>query len=188
MDSWVWIIIAAVVVALVVLALAGVGFTQKRQTKRLRESFGPEYDRAMAEKGSKRSAESELEAREKRVEQLNIRPLSPEDRTRFTEAWRSTQARFVDDPTEAIGEANRLVKDVMQTRGYPVGDFEQRTSDISVDYAEVVGNYRAAHMISLANERGEASTEDLRQAMVHYRALFEELLELPETERTEIRQ
>ena len=152
-------------------------FLQKRRSKQLREGFGPEYDHAVREHGDRRRAESDLQERQKRVERLHIRDLSPEERARFADAWRSTQARFVDDPPATIAEADRLVGEVMETRGYPVGDFEQRSADISVDHPHVVTNYRAAHAIAGAQERGEASTEDLRQAMVHYRALFEELLE-----------
>src|SRR6266542_1784618 len=165
MPLWAWILIAVVI-----LVLAGVlvwSVTRQRTSKRLRESFGPEY---------------ELVAREKRREQLDIRTLAPAERQRYGEAWRDTQARFVDSPEQAIREADHLVTEVMRERGYPMEDFEQRTADVSVDHPHEVENYRAAHAISLANEQGKASTEDLRQAMVHYRALFDELLQEPPEE------
>jgi hypothetical protein len=141
----------------------------------------------VTEHGDQRGAQAELEARQKRVEQLDIRSLSPSDRARFADAWRATQAHFVDDPSAAIGEADRLVTDVMKARGYPIGDFEQRAADVSVDHPRVVENYRAARDTALRNERGQASTEDLRQAMVHYRALFEDLLESGTPEQTPVR-
>jgi len=171
------LLIVLAVVALVAIAAAAWFFMQKRRTEQLREGFGPEYERAVRETGDRTKAERELEARRERVEALRIRPLSAEQQQRFAGAWRQTQARFVDDPGGAVGEADNLIGEVMQARGYPVGDFEQRAADISVDHPEVVTNYRAAHRIAGAQERGEAGTEDLRQAMVHYRALFEELLE-----------
>ena len=155
---------------------------QRRRTEDLRKQFGPEYDRAVTEHGDQGRAEAELAARQARVEQLHIRQLSPADRERYIAAWRSTQARFVDEPVASITEADGLVAEVMQARGYPVGDFEQRIADISVDHPDVVSNYRAARTIALANQRGEANTEDLRKAMVYYRALFEDLLETKERE------
>ncbi len=187
-NTVVWVLL---VVALVAIAAAAWMFMQKRKTEQLREDFGPEYGRAVEEHGDRRQAESALEARRERVEQLDIRPLSPSDREGFAESWRAAQARFVDDPSAAISEADQLVGEVMQTRGYPVGDFEQRAADVSVDHPRVVEHYRAAHAIALRNEDGHADTEDLRQAMVHYRALFEDLLETrgaERTERTEARQ
>lgn len=174
MAPWVWVIIAIVVVAC---AAAALWYTQQQRSDRLRARFGPEYDRSVQELGDRRRAETELERRKERVEHLEIRPLSPEDRTRFSETWRSVQALFVDDPPRAIAEADRLVTEVMRVRGYPVADFEQRTADISVDHPQVVQNYRAAYAIARQSERGEATTEDLRQAMVYYRDLFQELLE-----------
>lgn len=162
-------------------------YTQKKKTEQLRGSFGPEYDRAVHESGDRRKAEAELAARKERVEALRIRSLEPRERDAFAERWRSAQAQFVDDPNGAIKEADRLVGEVMQARGYPVGDFEQRAADVSVDHPGMVEHYRAAHAIAQRNERGDAGTEDLRQAMVHYRALFEDLLEAGETARTEAR-
>jgi len=169
--------ILIVVVALVLLGV--MWFAGRRQrSANLRERFGEEYDHTVDEVGDRRQAESELEARRKRVEQLDIHPLSGQDQERFAKEWKSTQARFVDDPSAAIHDADRLVGELMQTRGYPVGDFEQRAADVSVNHPNVVTNYRAAHNISLDNDRGGASTEDLRQGMVHYKELFEELLEM----------
>jgi hypothetical protein len=173
-------IILAIVVILLVGAVAWI--MMQRRSEELRKRFGPEYDRVISERGDARQAESELAARQKRVERLDIHPLELAERERFIEAWRAAQSRFVDAPAEAIKDADRLVTEVMQARGYPVGDFEQRAADISVDHPIVVENYRAARTIALRNERGEAGTEDLRQAIVHYRALFEELLETRERE------
>jgi hypothetical protein len=126
--------------------------------------------------GGRRQAEAELEARRKRREQLDVRPLDPASRQRYSEQWAGTQSRFVDSPAEAVREADVLVIQVMRERGYPVDNFEQRSSDVSVDHPHVVENYRSAHAVSLANDQGQAGTEDLRQAMVHYRALFQDLL------------
>jgi hypothetical protein len=137
--------------------------------------------------GNQKTAEPVLLAREKRVRQLDIRPLSEEDSNRFNEAWRSTQAHFIDDPSGAVGQADKLIADVMQTRGYPVDDIEQRASDISVNHPGVVENYRAAHAIAVRQAQGQATTEDLRNAIVHYRSLFEDLLEVPQTEEDKVR-
>jgi hypothetical protein len=184
-------VLLLILVAIAIIAVAAVAwmYLQQRRTRELREGFGPEYERAVGSYGSRSEAERELEARQKRVEALHIRPLSREQCERFAEEWRSSQARFVDDPGSAIGEADRLVGQVMQARGYPVGEFEQRAADISVDHPRVVANYRAAHAIAERHARGDATTEDLRQAMVKYRALFEELLETdtPSTAPAELR-
>ena len=174
MDAWVWVVI---VVAVVVIGLAAYMMASRRRTGALRERFGPEYDKTVDESGGRRAAESELKDRVERREELDIRPLAPAAADRYAGEWRDVQARFVDSPGTAVGEADRLVIAVLRERGYPVDDFEQRAADISVDHADVVENYRAAHGISLANDQGRASTEDLRQAMVHYRTLFERLLE-----------
>ena len=184
MPEWLWIVI--VVAALVVLAL-GVWVVMSRQRReRLRGRFGPEYDRAVSEHGSRRGAEAELARREEQRERLDIVPLSPEARERYSESWREVQTRFVDEPSRSVTEADRLVTDVMRERGYPMDEFDQRVADVSVDHPEVVEHYRAAHSIHLANEEGEASTEDLRQAVVHYRALFNELLDTRESESEEV--
>jgi hypothetical protein len=172
-------LIAAVV--LLVLVVAGaLLLMQRRRSEHLERRFGPEYHRAVDEMGSRNKAESELQAREKRVQKLDIVPLAPEQAARFAADWRQVQARFVDDPKGAVGDADRLVTELMRQRGYPMTDFDTRVSDISVDHPAVVHHYRAAHEIALRDGRGEADTEALRQAVVHYRALFSELLETEE--------
>ncbi len=186
MNIGLWIVV--IVAVLVVVALIAWWATQQRRSARLRERFGPEYDRTVRDVGDARRAEPLLAERERRVQRFNIRPLTPEEQARFTDAWRAAQAHFVDDPVAAIKEADALVADVMQRRGYPVGDFEQQAADLSVDHATVVENYRAAHAIAQRNNEGNANTEDLRQAMVHYRTLFADLLEVREPEHMEVRQ
>ena len=170
------LIIACVVVLVVAIAIGAWLYLRKQRTDRLRARFGPEYDHVVQERGDQKRAEAVLEMRQKRVERLIIRPLSPADRERFAELWRSTQARFVDDPRAAIAEADALVCDVMNTRGYPVGEFEQRAEDVSVDHPLVVENYRTAHDIAMREPAGATDTEELRKAMVCYRALFDDLL------------
>jgi hypothetical protein len=170
------ITVLIIVLVIIVAAVGAWFFLQRQKSERLRTRFGPEYDRAVRETGHARKAEAELEAREKRLRELDIRPLSPEDARRFAEVWRRVQARFVDDPRGAVSEADGVVDEVMRARGYPIGDFDQRAADLSVNHARVVENYRAARQIAGRHARGEAGTEDLRQAMVHYRALFEDLL------------
>jgi len=181
MQTWMWavIVLAVVIVALIVAAWV---IRQRRQSQQLHERFGPEYDRAVSQYHSQGRAEAALMERQQRVEAMTLRPLTPDDQTRFAQAWRETQARFVDEPAAATAEADRLIADLMGVRGYPVRDFEQQADDISVHYPNVVENYRAAHAISLSSARGEASTEDLRTAMIHYRALFDELLETKATD------
>jgi hypothetical protein len=178
MTAWVWLIVAVVVV----LALAAIVWRtmSKRRTGQLKDAFGPEYDRSKTEAGSRRKAESELAARQTRREGLDIRPLAPEARDRYSDSWQQVQSHFVDEPGVAVTEADRLVSAVMRDRGYPMDDFGQQSADISVDLPHVVDNYRAAHAISMANDHGKASTEDLRQAFVHYRSLFDELLVVPD--------
>ncbi len=177
MDNSMTIILVVAVIAVLAIAAAVWVYMQKKRTERLRSRFGPEYERVVETDGDRRRAESVLEERQKRIQKLDISPLSVEDRRRFQEAWTRDQALFVDDPKGAVAEADRLIGDVMKARGYPVGDFEQRAADISVDHPMVVENYRIAHDIAVRDRRGEAGTEDLRKAMVHYRALFDELLE-----------
>ena len=176
--------LAALVIALAVIvavAIAAWLFFRKRRTERLRTKFGgTEYDRAVKEDGSRRHAEAGLKERTARVESLDIRPLAPGDRARFVESWSRIQARFVDGPGGAVTEADQLLGDVMSTRGYPVSDFEQRAADISVDHPLVLTNYRTAHEIAVRQTQGKTNTEDLRQAMIHYRTLFEELVRDPE--------
>jgi hypothetical protein len=168
------------IIAIVLMAAASIAIVlsfRKRRTERLRTQFGgAEYTRAVTEGGSRRQAEAVLDKRSERVERLHIRPLAPGDRARFVESWGRVQARFVDGPGSAVTDADQLLGDVMSTRGYPVSDFEQRVADISTDHPLVLDNYRAAHHTAVRQARGLASTEDLRQAMIHYRALFEELL------------
>jgi len=174
MPAWGWILI---VVAVVVVAAIVWALVRRRRTEGLKQTFGPEYDRTVNETDSRRQAESELAARRDRRADLDIRPLTPASRARYEERWRQVQMAFVDDPSGALRDADEAVILVMRERGYPMDDFEQRTADLSVDHPDVVQNYRAAHGIALANEQGRASTEDLRQAMVHYRSLFENLLD-----------
>jgi hypothetical protein len=179
-------IVAAIAVVAVVLAVGiGILFSmRKRRTYKLRTQFGSaEYARAVKEGGSQRKAEAALDKRAERVEAFHIRPLAAADRTRFIESWAKIQAQFVDGPGGAVTDADKLLVDVMSTRGYPMSDFEQRAADISVDHPLVLDNYRAAHQCALRQARGEASTEELRQAMIHYRTLFEELVGQPEIAR-----
>jgi len=170
----IWVLVAIVVVLLVVI---GVLVARQQRSRQLRQGFGPEYDRVVADRGDQRSGEEELLERRERLDQFQIRALQPAVREEYLDRWRVTQRHFVDEPGEAVGESQVLVQKVMHDRGYPVdSDFEQRAADISVEHGDVVENYRAAHTISMRAHRGEASTEELRQAMVHYRALFDELL------------
>jgi hypothetical protein len=173
METSTAIILAVIVVA----ALIGLAlFMRQRRTTQLRSQFGPEYERTVEETGARSKAEAALATRAKRVERFDIHPLRTEDRSRFDASWRQVQAEFVDDPRAAVGHADQLLGEVMQARGYPVTDFEQRSEDLSVDHPAVVQNYRAAHDIAVRHARGEAGTEDLRQAMIHYRALFDDLV------------
>ncbi len=170
-------LLIVLVVAVVAVAVIAFLVSRKRRSQKLRERFGPEYDRVLKQEGDPRKAEGVLEFREKRREKFKIRPLAEADRGHFEKGWEEVQARFVDNPQAAVTMAENLVTEVMRARGYPIGEFEQRAADISVDYPVVVENYRAAHAIALRHGAGKASTEDLRQAMVHYRTLFQELLE-----------
>ena len=167
----------AIIVAVIIVVIALIAFYwQRRRSERLREHFGPEYDRTVAEGGGRRHAEAVLEQRTERVKKFHIRPLTAEDKDRFTEQWDRVQAHFVDAPAGAVAEADQVLGDIMATCGYPMGDFEQRAADISVDHPIVTQNYRAAHDIALRQAKGQASTEDLRRAMIHYRALFDDLV------------
>ena len=168
----------AVVVVLVLVALAAWYFFQKKQSERLQQRFGPEYARTVDELGSRAKAESELKAREDRVGKLTLVPLSPADASRFSQAWVNLQASFIDNPQGVVAQADQLVRELMTVRGYPMADFENRVADISVDHPAVVENYRAAQFIAARDTRGEATTEELRNAVVHYRVLFNELLEV----------
>lgn len=166
------------VISVVVVAIAAVVIVLflRNRSKRLRAQFGPEYTRAVAETGSKYKAEAELAGLEKRVKRYSLQPLSSADRDRFQESWRTIQSNFVDDPGGALLEADRLLERVMTARGYPPSDFQQRAGEISVDHATVVEHYRTGHEIAVRHSEGKATTEDLRQAMIHYRALFDELI------------
>jgi hypothetical protein len=178
------IICSMVVVALV--TLVAMTFGRKWRSEKLRTKFGnAEYDRALQAGDSRRQAEAGLDKRTNRVESLNIQPLSAADRDRFVASWGKVQARFVDSPGGAVTEADQLLGDVMSTRGYPVSDFEQRAADISVSHPLVLENYRLAHGIANRQAGGKASTEELRQAMIHYRALFDELVAVPELARAQ---
>jgi hypothetical protein len=168
--------IVLVVLILAVAVIGAIVVMNARKTKHLKTHFGPEYERAIEERGDRKKAEAELHAREKRIAKFDLHPLRPEDRTRFTTAWTQIQSEFVDSPAAAVSHADELLDDAMRTRGYPVSDFDQRAADLSVEHPVVVQNYRAAHDIALKHRRGDAGTEDLRQAMIHYRALFEELV------------
>jgi len=178
-DTQTWIILAGVVVIALIASAAWFVY-QRKQSRRLQQRFGAEYGRTIHELGSQTKAESELRAREKRVERLDIMPLAPAEAARFSEAWKVLQGRFVDNPKAVFAQADQLVRELMSKRGYPVGDFERRAADISVDHPAVVEHYRAAQAIAVRNVRGESDTEELRKAVVHYRVLFNELLEVKE--------
>jgi LPXTG-motif cell wall-anchored protein len=167
-------------VVLVLIALAAWLLMRKKESRSLEKNFGPEYNRTVEEMGSRDKAEAELKARKKRVEQLHITPLAPAEAEAFSQSWRALQARFVDDPKVALDEADTLVGQLMQKRGYPMGDFERRAADISVDHPAVVHHYRVAHDIARRGRDGDVDTETMRQAVIHYRALFSELLEVEE--------
>ena len=176
------LIVIVVIAVIAVLAIAWL-VLQKWRSARLRRRFGPEYDRVVRQEGDPHKADRVLEFRQKRREKFKIRSLTSTDRSSFAARWNEVQSRFVDDPRGAVTEGESLVTDVMQARGYPIGEFEQRAADLSVDYPVIVENYRAAHAIAMRHSAGQASTEDLRQAMVHYRALFQELLDERQAER-----
>ncbi|HXR92281.1 MAG TPA: hypothetical protein VN750_18585 [Steroidobacteraceae bacterium] len=168
----------AVLIVLLVLIVAAWAVARQRQSRLLRKRFGPEYDRLLAEHGDRARVESELKAREKRVQGLTIKPLSTADAARFSEEWGTLQSRFIDNPQGVVMQADRLVRDLMIKRGYPMEDFEHRAADISVHHPELVETYRLAQAIAARDQRGEATTEDLRKAVVYYRELFDELLEV----------
>ena len=177
MNSQTLTIVAVVAVVVVALVVAWY-YSQRQRRVRLRERFGPEYDRAVEAEGAPAKAEAVLEERARRVERLKIRPLSREQADSFARQWRQIQGRFVDDPNGAVEAADHLVAQVMAARGYPLDDFETRASDLSVDHPRVVENYRTARAVAIRREQGKAETEELRQAVVNYRALFEDLLEV----------
>ncbi|MBS0416473.1 MAG: hypothetical protein JSR66_02085 [Proteobacteria bacterium] len=172
------IILIVVIVVAIVAAIALFARERRRaQSKHLQARFGPEYSRTVEAAGDRQKAEAELAARERRVERLQLVPLPAAEAARFAQSWEALQTRFVDDPTTVVGEADQLVRELMLSRGYPMGDFERRAADLSVHHASVVENYRAAQAIASRNSRRQADTEELRRAVVHYRALFDELLE-----------
>ena len=178
MPVWEWITIAASVVIVVAALIVAASFvTGRSKSKRLKEHYGREYERLVSETGGEKAAERELTARERKHDKLNIVPLTPSALSDFATRWHQVQTGFVDNPTTAVGVADRLVTEVMRERGYPVDDFDQRAADISVDHPQIVKNYRTAHGIHLSQERGDVNTEQQREAFVHYRALFEKLLE-----------
>ena len=175
MSTWVWVVI--VIVAVLVIAGIAWALGRRRQTERLREGFGPEYDRTVERTGDRAAAESELADRARRREAFELRPLGPAARETFNDEWRAAQSSFVDDPASAVTEADRLIQRAMRERGYPIEDFEDRAALVSVDHPLVVERYRRAHAIAEANEQGRASTEQLRQALQDYRALFMEIVD-----------
>ena len=177
MPAWSWIVIAAAVVIVVAMAvIVARSVNRRKRSERLKNHFGPEYERAVGEAGDQRAGEKELVARERKRQKLDIVALAPEAHAKYAERWRTVQTAFVDNPSRAVGDADRLVTQVMRDRGYPVDDFDQRAADISVDHPDVVEHYRAAHILHMAQERGDIGTEAQREAFVHYRALFEKLL------------
>ncbi|WNG93286.1 hypothetical protein [Mycobacterium sp. ITM-2016-00318] len=175
MSEWLWIVIAILVVVGLAILVWSMS-RRKRRSARLKEHFGPEYERTVDELGEERAAEAELLQRERKHKKLDIIELTPEARQEHAATWHKVQADFVDAPSEAVGQAERLVTRVMRERGYPIDDFEQRAADISVDHPDVVDNYRSAHSIYQSHHNGQIETEAARQAFVHYRALFDRLL------------
>ena len=171
-----YLIIAVVLVLLVLGVILGAIFSRRQRSKKFQNKYGPEYDRAVQNAGNEKKAQAELGERQKHVDTMNIRPLSVSERTRYQAEWTAIQAKFVDQPGQATVEADHLIMEVMKVRAYPVSDFEQRAADISVKYPALVSNYRAAREIAIKNEQHSANTEELRQALIYYRSLFDELL------------
>jgi hypothetical protein len=182
MEQVNFVMVAVIVLGVAAIALILGVLARGRRHKVLKDKFGPEYDRTVSALGKRSTAEKELDARAKRVEKLPLHPLPPGERERFEDLWRTAQAHFVDSPLTAVAEADDLVARVMRARGYPVGDFEQRAADVSVEHPQVVDNYRRAHGIAVSAQNGTATTDDMRQAIVYYRALFAELLGTPARE------
>jgi hypothetical protein len=183
METWVWIVIAAAVV--IVLALIGLALARRRRRTHLRETFGSEYDRTLSRADNRRAAEQELSQREQRHEDYELRPLSPAARSRFQDEWAGVQARFVDDPEGAVRGADNIVMRVMEEQGYPSnGDVEARAADLSVEHADVVGQYRRGHALLEGSRESHEATEELRQAMRCFRTAFEELIEDGQMART----
>jgi hypothetical protein len=175
--STTYIVIIAVVLVLVIIgAVLGPVLARRKKTERLQDHFGPEYDHTVQTMGNEKKAQTELDERQKHVATLDIRPLSASERERYLADWTAVQSKFVDEPGQAIVDADHLIMEVMQLRNYPVSDFEQRAADLSVNYPALVTNYRAARAVAVKNEQLQADTEELRQAMIYYRSLFDELL------------
>jgi len=170
------ITIIAVLVVVIIGVILGLVFTRRNRSERLHKQFGPEYDRTVQTMGGEKKAQTELNERQKHVETLDIRPLSVSERERYLAEWTAVQSKFVDEPGQAIVDADRLIIEVMQIRGYPVSDFDQRAADISIKYPALVSNYRGSREIAIKNKQNQANTEELRQAMIYYRSLFDELL------------
>jgi len=168
--------VTVLILAIAAIAFAAIMIYQRKKTRKLRVKFGPEYDRLVQQEGSARRGEAILESRQKRVEKFDIKPLTHEDADRFAADWRAAQERFVDNPRRAVADADRLINEALRLRGYPVGDFEQQAADVSVEHARVVEDYRSAHKVAMEDAQGQATTEDLRLAMQHYRNLFEHVL------------
>jgi len=175
-TSTITIIVIAVVVIIGV--ILGLVFARRNRSDKLHEKFGPEYDRTVQTMGGERKAQTELNERQKHVKTLDIRPLTVSEHDRYLAEWAAVQSKFVDEPGQAIKDADRLIIEVMQLRGYPVSDFDQRAADISVKYPTLVSNYRGAREIAIKNKENKANTEELRQAMIYYRSLFDELLKI----------
>lgn len=186
-DQWLAAIAVLAVLAVAVVVMLSTRSSRKRQAE-LKRRFGPEYDRAVQELGSEAAAEKELHARERRIHRQHVRSLSEDDRTQFSSDWGNVQARFVDDPSGAVTAADDLIQKVMLARGYSATDAEQRVADLSVEHADVVDHYRSARVLADANREGRANTEELRQAFVHYRALFAGLLDQPEQAETQLQE
>jgi hypothetical protein len=178
-----WIVLAGILAVSLIAGAALISSGKKKQSLRLQQRFGPEYGRAIDELGSREKAESELKAREERVENLHIVALAPPEAARFSQGWSALQGRFIDNPKGVVVQADQLIRELMIKRGYPMGDFERRAADISVDHPAVVDSYRAAQAIAVRDQSGQANTEELRKAVVHYRALFDEMLGAKEAKR-----
>ena len=176
MNTTTYIIVGVVLVLLIIGAIAAVVSSRRHRSKGFQNKYGPEYDRTVQSAGNEKKAQAELDERQKHVETMNIRPLSISERERYQSEWKAIQAKFVDQPGQATVEADHLIMEVMKVRAYPVSDFEQRAADISVNYPALVSNYRLAREIAIKNEQHSANTEELRQAFIYYRSLFDELL------------
>jgi len=176
MNTNIYIIIIVVLILVILGLIMGPIFSRRQRSKRYQNKFGPDYDHTVKAMGNEKKAQTEMDDRQKHVDTLIIRPLSLSERERYLAEWKAVQAKFIDQPGQATVEADHLIMEVMQLRNYPVSDFEQRAADISINYPELVSNYRLARAIAIKNEQHKADTEELRQALVYYRSLFDELL------------